>query len=151
MKITILCVGKIKEAFYRDAIKEYKKRLGAYCEVSIVEVADEADGREAVVTEGYRIMEKLPKSAYVIALAIDGKKLSSEGLSQKLNDLMVFGNSHIVFIIGGSGGLSDEVIEASDMKLSFSDMTFPHMLMRVILMEQIYRSFKIMRNEPYHK
>ncbi len=151
MKITIICVGRIKEKFYRDAVDEYKKRLSAYTELVITEVADEADGDTAVATEGKRIMEKLPERAYIIALTIDGKKLDSIGLSIKLNDLMVSGYSHIVFIIGGSSGLSEEVIQKADMKLSFSDMTFPHQLMRVILLEQVYRSFRIMRNEPYHK
>ncbi len=151
MKITILCVGRIKEKFYRDAVDEYKKRLSAYTELVITEVADEADGDTAVANEGKKIIEKLPERAYVIALTIDGKKFDSVGLSNKINDLMVSGHSHIVFIIGGSSGLSDEVIQKSDMRLSFSDMTFPHQLMRVILLEQVYRSFRIMRNEPYHK
>ncbi len=151
MKITILCVGRIKEKFYRDAVDEYKKRLKAYAELIITEVADEADGDTAVATEGKKLIEKLPERSFVIALTIDGKKFDSVGLSNKLNDLMVSGHSHIVFIIGGSSGLSDEVIQKSDMRLSFSDMTFPHQLMRVILLEQVYRSFRIMRNEPYHK
>ena len=151
MKITILCVGKIKEKYFRDAMAEYQKRLLAYCELSVIEVADEADSDTAVATEGKRLLEKLPERAYVIALAINGKKLGSEGFSEKLNDLMVSGNSHFVFIIGGSFGLSDEVLKKADYKLSFSDMTFPHQLMRVILLEQIYRAFRIMRHEPYHK
>ena len=151
MKITVIAVGKIKEKFYRDAIDEYKKRLSAYADYSIIEVPDEPDSPMAVSNEGKRIMEKIPDKAFVIALCIDGKKLDSVGLSEKLNDLMVSGTSHIVFIIGGSSGLSDEVIKRADFKLSFSDMTFPHQLMRVILSEQIYRGFKIMRNEPYHK
>ncbi len=151
MKITILCVGKIKEAFYRDAIAEYKKRLSAYADISIVEVADDADSTDAVENEGKRLLEKLPEKAYITALCIDGKKFDSVGLSDKLSDLMVSGNNHFVFIIGGSSGLSDEVVKKSDLKLSFSDMTFPHQLMRVILTEQLYRAFKIMRHEPYHK
>ncbi len=151
MKITILCVGKIKEAYFRDAIAEYKKRLSAYCELSIMEVADEADSDTAVENEGRRLLEKLPDKAYVTALAIEGKKLDSPGLSARLNDLMVSGHSHFVFIIGGSSGLSPEVMKRADFKLSFSDMTFPHQLMRVILLEQIYRAFKILKNEPYHK
>lgn len=151
MKITVLCVGKIKEAYFRDAIAEYKKRLSAYCDIAITEVPDDADSAAAVQNEGRRILEKLPEKAFVTALAIEGKKLDSVGLSQKLDDLMTGGNSHFVFIIGGSSGLSDEVLKRADFKLSFSDMTFPHQLMRVILLEQIYRAFKIMRNEPYHK
>ena len=151
MRITVIAVGKIKEKFYRDAIDEYKKRLSAYTDYSIIEVADEPDSPIAVSNEGKRIIEKIPDKAFAIVLCIDGKKLDSVGLSEKINDLMVSGISHIVFIIGGSSGLSDEVIKRADFKLSFSDMTFPHQLMRVILSEQIYRSFKIMRNEPYHK
>ena len=151
MKITILCVGKIKEAYFRDAIAEYKKRLSAYTGISIVEVADDADSEVAVEAEGRRLIEKLPERAYVIALAIEGRRFDSVGLSQRLSELMVGGHSHIVFVIGGSGGLSSGVMSRADMKLSFSDMTFPHQLMRVILLEQIYRSFRIMRNEPYHK
>lgn len=151
MKITVLCVGKIKEAYFRDAIAEYKKRLSGYCEIEITEVADDADSDRAVEAEGERLLEKLPDRAYVIALCIDGKKLDSVGLSKKFSELMVGGNSHIVFVIGGSCGLSKKVIEKADYRLSFSDMTFPHQLMRVILLEQIYRSFRIMRGEPYHK
>ncbi len=151
MKITILCVGKLKESYFKDAITEYSKRLSAYCDLSVVEVADDADSDVAVLNEGKRIIEKLPDRAYVFALAINGKKLDSEGFSDKLNELMTMGNSHFVFIIGGSSGLSDEVLKRADFKLSFSDMTFPHQLMRVILLEQIYRAFKILRHEPYHK
>ena len=151
MNITILCVGKIKESYFRDAVAEYEKRLSGYAKISITEVADEPDSDLAPSVEGRRILEKLPKGAYVIALAIEGKKLDSIGFSKKLSELMVGGNSHIVFVIGGSSGLSKEVLSAADFKLSFSDMTFPHQLMRVILLEQVYRSFRIMRNEPYHK
>ncbi|MCR5098929.1 MAG: 23S rRNA (pseudouridine(1915)-N(3))-methyltransferase RlmH [Lachnospiraceae bacterium] len=151
MKITILCVGKIKEAYFRDAIAEYKKRLSAYCELIITEVADDADSDRALENEGRRILERLPEKAWVTALAIEGKKMDSPGLSDKLNELMISGHSHFVFIIGGSSGLSEEVLKKADYKLSFSDMTFPHQLMRVILLEQIYRAFKIMKHEPYHK
>ncbi len=151
MKITILTVGKIKEKFYRDAIDEYKKRLSAYADLGIIEVQDEPDSPKAPEIEGKKLLEKLTDKAFVITLCIDGKKFDSVGLSKKMNDLMTGGISHIVFIIGGSSGLSPEVIKRADLKLSFSDMTFPHQLMRVILLEQIYRSFKIMRNEPYHK
>ena len=151
MKITVLCVGKLKESFFRDAVEEYKKRLGGYCEFTVTEVADDADSPTAMESEGRRLLDKLPTKSYVIALCIDGKKLDSIGLSKKLNELMVGGTSHIVFIMGGSTGLSQAVIKRADFRLSFSDMTFPHQLMRVILTEQIYRSFRIIRGEPYHK
>ena len=159
MNITIVCVGKIKESFYRDALAEYAKRLSKYCKFRIEEVADEeckenasAAEEEAVkAKEGERILKKIPQSAYVYALAIQGKKLDSVGFSEELSKLFVGGKSEICFIIGGSIGLSDEVMKRADYKLSFSDMTFPHQLMRVILSEQIYRAFRIMNHEPYHK
>ncbi|MCR4605156.1 MAG: 23S rRNA (pseudouridine(1915)-N(3))-methyltransferase RlmH [Eubacterium sp.] len=159
MKITVLCVGKIKKKFLSDAVDDYKRRLSSHAQVNIIEVSDEKtpDGASETVEkqirekEGKRLLEKMPKDAYVIALAIDGKKLSSEHFSEKIEELTVSGVSHIVFVIGGSIGLADEVLRSADMKLSFSDMTFPHQLMRVILMEQIYRAFKIIKNEPYHK
>ena len=159
MNITIVCVGKIKESFYRDAIAEYAKRLSKYCKFRIEEVADEeckenasASEEEAVkAKEGERIIKKIPASAYVYALAIQGKKLDSVGFSEELSKLFVGGKSDICFVIGGSIGLSDEVLRRADAKLSFSDMTFPHQLMRVILSEQIYRAFRIMNHEPYHK
>lgn len=159
MNITIVCVGKIKESFYRDAIAEYAKRLSKYCKFRIEEVADEeckenasAAEEEAVkAKEGERILKKIPASAFVYALAIQGKKLDSVGFSEELSKLFVGGKSDICFVIGGSIGLSDEVMQRADKKLSFSDMTFPHQLMRVILSEQIYRAFRIMNHEPYHK
>lgn len=159
MNITIVCVGKIKESFYRDAIAEYAKRLSKYCKFRIEEVADEeckenasAAEEEAVkAKEGERILKKIPTSAFVYALAIQGKKLDSVGFSEELSKLFVGGKSDICFVIGGSIGLSDEVMQRADKKLSFSDMTFPHQLMRVILSEQIYRAFRIMNHEPYHK
>ncbi len=159
MKITVLCVGKIREKFYSDAVEEYLKRLGRYCTPEIIEVQDEktpdgageAINRQIKNKEGERLLGKLKEGAYVIALAINGKKLSSEGLASKIEALGVDGVSHIVFIIGGSLGLSDQVLDRSDMKLSFSDMTFPHQLMRVILLEQVYRSYRIISGEPYHK
>ena len=159
MNITIVCVGKIKESFYRDAIAEYAKRLSKYCKFRIEEVADEeckenasAAEEEAVkAKEGERILKKIPASAFVYALAIQGKKLDSVGFSEELSKLFVSGKSDICFVIGGSIGLSDEVMQRADKKLSFSDMTFPHQLMRVILSEQIYRAFRIMNHEPYHK
>ena len=159
MNITIVCVGKIKEAFYRDALSEYTKRLSRYCKFKIEEVADEeckenasAAEEEAVkVKEGERLLKKIPVSAYVYALAINGRKLDSVGFSKELGNLFVSGQSEICFVIGGSIGLSDGVLKRADTKLSFSDMTFPHQLMRVILSEQIYRAFRIMNHEPYHK
>ena len=151
MKITVLCVGKIKEKFFADAIKEYSKRLSRYCKLEIVEVADEKtpDGASDLVVsqikdkEAERMEKYLPDSAYVIALAIEGKKLTSEKLAEKIDTLGITGTSHLVFLIGGSLGMSDRLLKRADYLLSFSDMTFPHQLMRVILLEQIYRSYRI--------
>lgn len=159
MKITILCVGKVKEKFYRDAISEYSKRLSRYCKLEIIEVSDEKTSEQATQTEidivknkeGERLLKNIKDDAYVFCLAIDGKQLDSVELSQKMDKLMTGGNSHLVFVIGGSLGLPDDVLKRADYKLSFSKMTFPHQLMRVILLEQIYRSFRISNNEPYHK
>ncbi len=159
MKISIVCVGKIKEKFYREALEEYLKRLGRYCKPEIVEVADEKTPEEASEKEenlikekeGERILSKIKEDSYVISLAIEGEKMSSTELADKIESLSINGNSHITFIIGGSLGLSKKVLKRSDMLLSFSDMTFPHQLMRVILAEQIYRSYRIINNEPYHK
>ena len=159
MKITILCVGKVKEKFYRDAISEFTKRLSRYCKMEIVEVADEKTVDDASETEirlvkdkeGERLLKNIKDDAFVVCLCIDGKQLSSEALSEKIETLGIQGTSHIIFIIGGSLGLSDDVIKRANFKLSFSPMTFPHQLMRVILLEQIYRAFRIMNHEPYHK
>lgn len=159
MKVSIVCVGKIKEKFYRDAIDEYLKRLSRYCKAEIIEVADEKtpDGAGEKLEEqirnmeGERILSKIPDSAYMILLAIKGEQLTSEALSEKLTRLAVDGESHICFVIGGSLGTSDAVYKRADYKLSFSKMTFPHQLMRVVLLEQIYRSYKIEAGEPYHK
>lgn len=159
IKITILCVGKIKEKFYRDAIAEYTKRLSRYCKLEIIEVADEKtpdDASEFVVKqikekEGERMLKHLKEGAYVFALAIDGNQMDSVELSEKLEALGTGGVSHIVFLIGGSLGMSDVLLKRADVKLSFSRMTFPHQLMRVILLEQIYRGYRIMNHEPYHK
>ncbi len=159
MKITVCCVGKIKESYLKAAIDEYSKRLSRYCKLEILEVADEktseksTEAEDALIRdkEGERLLKKIDESAYVIALAIDGESLSSEGLADRLDKLTVGGESHLVFVIGGSIGLSEEVLKRADMKLSFSKMTFPHQLMRVILLEQIYRSFRIINGEPYHK
>ena len=159
MKITICCVGKIKEKFYSQAIEEYSKRLSKYCKLEIKEAADEKTPDRASDTvnrmikekEGDRLLSFIKDDSYVIALAIDGKMLDSVELSEKIDNLMLSGKSDIVFVIGGSLGLDKRVLDRADYKLSFSKMTFPHQLMRVILLEQIYRSFRIMKNEPYHK
>ena len=159
MNIDIVCVGKIKEKYFRDALAEYQKRLGRYCRLRILEAADEPtkenasrEEKERILTaEGSRILRLIPENAYVIALAILGKKYDSPGMASMLEGLMNRGSSSIVFVIGGSMGLSDEVLQRADHAMSFSDLTFPHQMMRVILMEQIYRSFRIMRGEPYHK
>lgn len=163
MKITILCVGKIKEKFYRDAIAEYEKRLSRYCKLNLIEVADEktpdhaseALERQIKEKEAERIAAKLEKEAregsFLCALAIDGKQLDSVELSEKIETLGTSGVSHIIFLIGGSLGMTEELLKRADLKLSFSKMTFPHQLMRVILLEQIYRSFRIINGEPYHK
>lgn len=158
MKISILCVGKIKEDFYKKAVAEYVKRLSRYCKLEILEVADEKtpEGASELVIEqikekeGERIL-KLIKDAYVIALAIEGKMPDSPELAGIIENLGLGGESHIVFVIGGSLGLSGRVLARADLLLSFSRMTFPHQLMRVILLEQIYRSYRIIHKEPYHK
>ena len=159
MNITIVCVGKIKEKFYTMAVEEYVKRLSRYCQLKIVELKDEKtpDGASDNVVEGIkdkegaRILEAIKDNSYVIALAIEGKQLDSVELSKKMDQLMLEGNSNVVFVIGGSLGLSKQVLARADYKLSFSKMTFPHQLMRVILLEQVYRGFRISNNEPYHK
>ena len=159
MKITVITVGKIKEKYLKDAIAEYSKRLSKYCKLEIVEVADEKtpDNASEVVEdairskEAERILKYVKDDAFVITLEINGKQLSSEELADKIDKLGVQGTSHIIFIIGGSIGLGQEVLQKSNFALSFSKMTFPHQLMRVILLEQIYRSYRIINGEPYHK
>lgn len=159
MKITILCVGKIKEKYFSMAIDEYVKRLSRYCKLEIIEVPDEKTDENASAAEekmvkekeGERIRKNIRDTSYVIALAIDGKQLDSVELSEKIEKLGVQGVSHITFVIGGSLGLDERILERADYKLSFSKMTFPHQLMRVVLLEQIYRSYRIMNGEPYHK
>lgn len=159
MKVTVLAVGKVKEKFYRDALAEYEKRLSRYCKLSIIEVEDEkteenvsANQIELVKEkEGKRLLRFMSPDAWCIALAIDGKKMDSVAFSQKIEKLGVSGKSHIIFVIGGSLGLHDDVLRAADERISFSDMTFPHQLMRVILLEQIYRGYRIANHEPYHK
>ena len=159
MKITILAVGKVKESYFRDGIAEYLKRMSKYAKMEVIEVNDEktpdnASEKEELLIkqkEGERLLKSMKEDAYTIVLAIDGKKLDSVSLAEKIDQLGVSGVSHIQFVIGGSLGLADEVIRKADMKLSFSDMTFPHQLMRLILCEQIYRSYRIIHNQPYHK
>lgn len=159
MKIRIICVGKIKEKFYRDAVEEYVKRLGRYAKVEIDEVADEKTPEEAgekvreqiLHKEGERIVGKIRDADYVSALAIEGREFSSPDFAGHISGLMGSGKSTLDFVIGGSLGLSGEVLSRADEKISFSRMTFPHQLMRVILLEQTYRAFRIINHEPYHK
>lgn len=159
MKITIITVGKIKEKYLKDAISEYAKRLGKYCKLEIIEVADEKTPDQAGEVlerqirdkEAERICKYFRDDAYIIALAIEGQMLDSEELANKISTLGVQGKSHITFVIGGSIGLGKEVLSRADYKLSFSKMTFPHQLMRVILLEQIYRSYRIISGHAYHK
>ena len=159
MKITVISVGKIKEKYLKDAIAEYSKRLGRYCKLEIIEVQDEKTPDQASETvegqirdkEAERILKYIRDDMYVITLEIGGKMLSSEELADKINSLGIQGKSHIAFVIGGSIGLGREVLVRSDYALSFSRMTFPHQLMRVILLEQVYRGYRIINGEPYHK
>lgn len=159
MKITLVCVGKIKEAYFTDAVAEYRKRLSRYVKLEIVELPDEktpegasaAEELQIKAREGDRILKAIRENSYVVALAIEGKKMSSEGLADFLEKRGIQGDSHLTFVIGGSLGLDGRVLQKADMLLSFSDMTFPHQLMRVILLEQIYRGFRIQHHEPYHK
>ncbi len=159
LNITLLCVGKIKESYFTDAISEYSKRLSRYCKLTICEMKDEptpdnpSEQEKALILEkeGRRILEKIPDSAHVTALCIEGKSESSEKLADRIETLASSGNSHLVFIIGGSMGLSDKVKSRANHRLSFSPMTFPHQLMRVILLEQIYRAFQINQGGKYHK
>ena len=159
MNITIITVGKLKEKYLKMGIEEFTKRLGAYAKMDLVEVPDEkapeqlSDAEMEIVKrkEGERILSKIGADAYVIALAIEGKMKTSEELSADLESLMTYGRSKIVFVIGGSLGLHEDVMKRSDEKLSFSKMTFPHQMMKLILLEQVYRAFRIMKGEPYHK
>ena len=159
MKLRIVCVGRLKEKFYTDAVNEFKKRLSRFAEVEIVELADEkapeklsdAELEQIKLAEGRRILVKLSEGETVIALDIKGTQLSSPELAEKLKNLMLEGKSRIAFIIGGSNGLSSEVLSRADFKLSFSKLTFSHQIFRIMLVEQLYRAFKIINNEPYHK
>ena len=159
MKITLITVGKIKEKYLRDAIAEYTKRLSRYCKLETIEVADEktpdnaSENAEEMIRqkEAERLLKYIREDAYLITLEIGGKQLTSEEFSEKIEKLGIQGTSHIIFVIGGSIGIGKAVLEKSDYALSFSKMTFPHQLMRVILCEQIYRAFRIIQHEPYHK
>ena len=159
MKITIITVGKLKEKYLKDAISEYSKRLSRYCKLEVIEVADEktpdqaGEGMETMIREkeAERILKYIREDAYVVTLELKGKQLTSEELAEKIDRLGIQGKSHIQFVIGGSIGLGEPVLNRSDYALSFSRMTFPHQLMRVILLEQIYRSYRIINGEPYHK
>jgi 23S rRNA (pseudouridine1915-N3)-methyltransferase len=159
MNIKIISVGKIKEKYIKLGIDEFSKRLSKYCKLDIIEVDDEkapenlSEKEMDIIKykEGQKILSNIKNNSYVIALAIDGKNLSSEELAHKMSNLSISGNSNIAFVIGGSLGLSKDILDRSDFKLSFSKMTFPHQLMRLILLEQVYRGFRIIKNEPYHK
>lgn len=159
MNISIVTVGKLKEKYLKQGIQEYLKRLSAYANVQIIEVPDEKapenmsenEMTQVKEKEGDRLLAKLSHDTYVIALAIDGNAWTSERLAKELDQLATYGKSKIAFVIGGSVGLSDAVLQRANAKLSFSNMTFPHQLMRLILVEQVYRGFKINRGEPYHK
>ena len=147
MKCTILCAGRLKETYLAEAVNEYSKRLSRYCTLRIEEVPDGPD----MSAEAERMKKRMPDDAYVITCEIKGESFSSEGFAKKLESIMVNGNGHIVFVIGGPDGLHPDISALADLKISFSAFTFPHMLMRVILLEQIYRAFRIINHEPYHK
>ena len=159
MNITLISVGKLKEKYLKDAIEEYSKRLSRYCKLEIIELPDEktpdnASEKEELQIkekEGDIILSKVKENAYVIAMDLKGKNIASEEFSELIHNLGVTGNPNITFIIGGSLGLSQKVISRANYKLCFSKMTFPHQLFRVMLLEQVYRAFRIMKNEPYHK
>ena len=159
MNIQIICIGKLKESYWTDAVKEYTKRISRYATIDVLELkesllpanASPADEEKVKIEEGKEILKAIKSGTYVITLEIKGRQLSSEELADKVESLGIEGKSNIAFVIGGSLGLSPEVSARSDFKLSFSKMTFPHQMMRVILLEQIYRSFKIIKHETYHK
>lgn len=159
MNITVLCIGKLKETYWTQAVSEYEKRLSRFCSLTIRELKEErlpdrasqAQCQAVIEGESDALLKAIRPGSYVIALDVQGKTLSSEGLAQKIDQLGLQGNSDLVFIIGGSLGLSQRLLEQADFRLSFSAMTFPHQMMRVILLEQIYRAFKMNHNEAYHK
>ena len=154
--IDIICVGKLKEKFFLEAVKEYSKRLQGYCKLQIVELSEipvknESEIARSLESEGEVILSKIPKDAYVVAMCVEGEGISSEKLAEKMNALTVSGKSKFCFLIGGSNGLSDSVKKRADFRLSMSKMTFPHHLARVMVLEQIYRAFKIQEGSGYHK
>lgn len=159
MNITIVSVGKLKEKYLKMGIEEYVKRLGGYAKMDLIEVPDEkapeqlSDAEMEIVKkkEGERILSKIGPDAYVIALAINGRMKTSEEMAADIESLMTYGKSKIAFVIGGSLGLHEDVLKRADEKQSFGKMTLPHQLMKLVLVEQIYRSFRIMKGEPYHK
>ena len=159
LKVNIICVGKIKETFFREAIDEYSKRLNSYCSLNIIEIKDEkipnnpSEKENQIIKEkeGNNILSHIKKDSYVICLDLKGKQYTSEEFSQKINNISANISSSISFVIGGSLGISQNVLKKANESISFSKMTFPHQLFRVILLEQIYRAFKIMNNETYHK
>ena len=156
LSVDIICVGKLKEKFFADACDEYKKRMGAYYKLNIVELAEnpaanESEIRRALSAEAERISAKIPKDAYLICMCIEGKLLSSEALSEKITSLKCSGKSRLCFIIGGSNGIDESIKARAELRLSMSPMTFPHHLARVMLLEQIYRAFKIEEGSGYHK
>lgn len=159
MKITIVSVGKLKEKYLKQGIQEFLKRLSSYAKVEIIEVADEkapenlseAEEKQVKDKEGERILQAISPDTYVITLEIEGRMLSSEQLAKKMDELATYGKSKVAFVIGGSLGISEAVQQRSDFAISFSKMTFPHQLMRLVLLEQVYRGFRINRGEPYHK
>lgn len=159
MNITIISVGKLKEKYLKAGIAEYLKRMKSYADVKIIEVNDEPAGNnlsakeieQVKEIEGRKIIEKIPERSEVVALDLRGKQLTSEDFAKHIDETTTYGSSHIVYIIGGSHGLSDEVLKQTQLKVSFGKLTYPHQLMRLILVEQIYRAFKILNNEPYHK
>ena len=156
LSIDIICVGKLKEKFFADAVAEYKKRLGAYCKLNICELSEivvknESEIQKALDSEGEVISSKIPKDAYVIAMCVEGESLSSEKLSEKISSLAVQGKSKLCFLIGGSNGISEKIKKSANLRLSMSKMTFPHHLARIMVLEQIYRAFKIEEGSGYHK
>lgn len=159
MKVTIIAVGKLKERYLKEGISEYKKRLSRFCDIEIVEVDDEhapeslsaAQEQQVKKKEAERINKKIKDGTIVVVLDITGKRLDSEGFASKIQSFFLSGNSHIVFVIGGSLGLDEELVRSANFRFSMSDLTFPHQLVRLVLMEQIYRAFKIINGETYHK
>ena len=159
MKVKIICVGKLKEKYLVDGIHEYLKRISGYADVEVIEVADERIPEKASLAEEImikakewrRLLDKVKQDDYMVLLDVNGKEMESVDFSKHIEKCMIDGKSTIDFVIGGSLGHGEEIIDRANMRLSFSPMTFPHQLMRLILVEQIYRAFKIMRNETYHK